>query len=347
MKPLLTVDSISKQYQTTPVVKNVSFEVYPGEIFALLGASGCGKTTTLRLIAGFEKADSGSVTINERVLDDKRVFVPPESREIGFVFQDYALFPDKTVIDNAAFGLRRKLKKNKRYEIALDILERVGMAHLQSRMPHHLSGGEQQRVALARSLVTQPKMLLLDEPFSNLDTGLRQSTREEVRELLKTFNISVILVTHDQEEALSFAERVAVMNDGTIEQIGIPEEVYKQPKTVYVANFLGKTNIIETSIENGLAETPLGTIKMNYPDSPQVILSIRPEHININKTDTELKNNIQGHISTREFKGHDFTYQVEIDGDIYFVQTDYQSQFQVGDTVSLKPIYVVVIEDTK
>lgn len=346
MKPLLTVNSLSKQFQTTPVVKNVSFEVYPGEIFALLGASGCGKTTTLRLIAGFERADSGIVTMNERVLEDKRVNVPPESREIGFVFQDYALFPDKTVIDNTAFGLR-KLKKKKRYEIALDILERVGMAHLQSRMPHHLSGGEQQRVALARSLVTQPKMLLLDEPFSNLDAGLRQSTREEVRELLKTFNISVVLVTHDQDEALSFAERVAVMNDGRIEQIGVPEEVYRRPKTVYVAKFLGKTNIIETSIENGLAETPFGTIRMNYPDSPQVILSIRPEHININKIDIELENKIHGLISAREFKGHDFTYQVDIDGNTYFVQTDYQSQFQVGDPVSLKPIDVVIIEEEK
>lgn len=345
MNPLLTVDSLSKQFQTTPVVKNVSFEVYPGEIFALLGASGCGKTTTLRLIAGFEKSDYGIITMNERVLEDQHVFVPPETREIGFVFQDYALFPDKTVIDNTAFGLRRKHKKKERYEIALDTLDRVGMAHLQSRMPHHLSGGEQQRVALARSLVTQPKLLLLDEPFSNLDAGLRQSTREEVRELLKTFNISVVLVTHDQEEALSFAERVAVMNDGKIEQIGIPEEVYRQPKTVYVANFLGKTNIIETSIENGLAKTPIGSLKMNYPDTPKVILSIRPEHIKINKVDIELEENIHGYISTREFKGHDFTYQVEIDGNIYFVQTDYQSQFQVGDPVSLKPIDVVVIED--
>ena len=347
MKPLLTVDSISKQFQTTPVVKNVSFEVYPGEIFALLGASGCGKTTTLRLIAGFEKVDTGIVTMNERVLEDKRVFVPPESREIGFVFQDYALFPDKTVIDNAAFGISRKLKKNKRYDIALDILKRVGIAHLHSRMPHHLSGGEQQRVALARSLVTQPKMLLLDEPFSNLDAGLRQSTREEVRELLKTLNISVILVTHDQEEALSFAERIAVMNGGTIEQIGIPEEVYRQPKTVYVANFLGKTNIIETRIENGFADTPFGTIRVDYPDSPQVILSIRPEHINIHKSDTKLEDNTQGRISACEFKGHDFTYQVEIDGKTYFVQTDYQSHFQVGDPVSLQPIQAVVIDDEK
>ena len=212
-------------------------------------------------------------------------------------------------------------------------------------MPHHLSGGEQQRVALARSLVTQPKMLLLDEPFSNLDTGLRQSTREEVRLLLKTLDISVVLVTHDQEEALSFAERVAVMNGGSIEQIGTPEKVYRQPKTVYVANFLGKTNIIKTRVENGFAETPIGRIQMNYPDSQQVTLSIRPEHIRINKIEDILENNILGHISSREFKGHDFTYQVEIDDEKYLVQTDYQHEFQIGDQVSLQPTHVVVIED--
>lgn len=345
MKPLLTVDSISKQFQTTPVVTDVSFEVFPGEIFALLGASGCGKTTTLRLIAGFEKADSGVVTMNERVLEDKQVLIPPESREIGFVFQDYALFPDKTVIDNAAFGLSRKIKKNKRYKIATDILERVGIGHLKSRMPHHLSGGEQQRVALARSLVTQPKLILLDEPFSNLDAGLRQSTREEVKELLKALNISVVLVTHDQEEALSFAERVAVMHDGIIEQIGTPEEVYRKPKTVYVANFLGKTNIIETRIENGLAETPIGIIKVDYQDTSQAILSIRPEHIKINKVDTQFEDKIQGRISAREFKGHDFTYQVEIDEKTFLVQTDYQHHFQVGDPVALQPVDAVVIEE--
>ncbi|MCG9129316.1 ABC transporter ATP-binding protein [Candidatus Poribacteria bacterium] len=346
MKPLLIVNSISKRFQMTPVVTNVSFEVYPGEIFALLGASGCGKTTTLRLIAGFERADTGNITMNEHLLEDKNTFVPPESREIGFVFQDYALFPHKTVIDNAAFGLSRKIKKNKKHEMALDILERVGIGHLQSRMPHHLSGGEQQRVALARSLVTQPKLLLLDEPFSNLDTGLRQSTREEVRLLLKALDISVVLVTHDQEEALSFAERVAVMNDGIIEQIGTPEEVYKQPKTVYVANFLGKTNIIKTSIENGLAETPLGRIKMDSPNLPQITLSIRPEHIKISKIEKVIENTIIGYISTREFKGHDFTYQVEIDGVNYLVQTDYQHQFQLGDQVSLQPTHAVVIKDS-
>ena len=218
MKPLLTVNSITKQFARTPVVSDVSFDVFPGEIFALVGASGCGKTTTLRLIAGFETVETGSISMGERILADEKKHVPPEARGIGFVFQDYALFPDKNVLNNAAFGLSRKLPKKERHALALETLERVGIAHLHERMPHHLSGGEQQRVALARSLATQPRLLLLDEPFSSLDTGLREATREEVRDVLKASDISVILVTHDQEEALSFAERVAVMNSGRIEQ---------------------------------------------------------------------------------------------------------------------------------
>ena len=345
MTPLLTVNSITKQFAATPIVKDVSFEVYPGEIFALLGASGCGKTTTLRLIAGFEKADEGVIAIGDRVLEDKKVHIPPESREIGFVFQDYALFPDKTVLENAAFGLSRKMPKNERHANALETLEKVGIAHLHARMPHHLSGGEQQRVALARSLATQPKLLLLDEPFSSLDTGLRQATREEVSVLLKTYGISVVLVTHDQEEALSFAERVAVMNNGTIEQIGTPEDVYRQPKTVYVANFLGKTNIINADIRNGVAETPFGLLEIDYPNATDILLSIRPEHFTIEKHAADTSDKNFGRIIAREFKGHDFTYRVEVDGKSYFVQTDYQRHFQVGDKVILKPIEAVVIEN--
>ena len=345
MTPLLTVNSITKQYAANPVVTDVSFEVYPGEIFALLGASGCGKTTTLRLIAGFEKADSGSISMNDRMLEDDDVHSPPEEREIGFVFQDFALFPDKNVLQNTAFGLGRKVPKMERHRLAIQNLERVGIAHLQKRMPHHLSGGEQQRVALARSLIRQPKLLLLDEPFSSLDTGLRQATREEVRELLKEFGISVVLVTHDQEEALSFAERVAVMNNGTIEQIGTPEQVYRKPKTVYVANFLGKTNILETKIHNGIAETPFGSISIDSSNATQVLLSIRPEHLLIEKHTDEISVKNTGRIVAREFKGHDFTYTVALDGRSYFVQTDYQSLFYVGDEVVIKLIEAVVIED--
>ena len=204
MTPLLTVNSITKQFAATPIVKDVSFEVCPGEIFALLGASGCGKTTTLRLIAGFEKADTGLITMGDRVLEDKKVHIPPESREIGFVFQDFALFPDKNVLENAAFGLSRKMPKNERHANALETLEKVGIADLHARMPHHLSGGEQQRVALARSLATQPNLLLLDEPFSSLDAGLRQATREEVRGLLKAYGISVVLVTPRSRRGVEF-----------------------------------------------------------------------------------------------------------------------------------------------
>ena len=345
MTPLLSIKSITKRFAATPIVTDVSFAVYPGEIFALLGASGCGKTTTLRLIAGFEKADSGTILMDDRVLDDQNTHIPPESRGIGFVFQDYALFPDKNVLENAAFGLSRKMLKKERHKNAMDTLDRVGIAHLHARMPHHLSGGEQQRVALARSLATKPNLLLLDEPFSSLDAGLRQATREEVRELLKAAGISVVLVTHDQEEALSFAERVAVMNSGTIEQIGTPEEVYRHPKTVYVASFLGTTNIIETDIKNGAAETSFGSLAIDSPDTTQALLSIRPEHFTIEKHNPNSDDRKPGRIAAREFKGHDFTYRVEIDGKPYFVQTDYQCHFQVGDAVTLKPIEAVVIKD--
>ncbi len=345
MKPILTVNSITKQFGTTPVVSDVSFDVFPGEIFALVGASGCGKTTTLRLIAGFETVETGSISMGERILADEKKHVPPESRGIGFVFQDYALFPDKNVLNNAAFGLSRKLPKKERHALALETLERVGIAHLHERMPHHLSGGEQQRVALARSLATQPRLLLLDEPFSSLDTGLREATREEVRDVLKTYGISVILVTHDQEEALSFAERVAVMNSGRIEQIGTPEEVYQCPKTVYVASFMGRTNIIETDIKNGMAATPFGPLAIDYPDAADVLLSIRPEHIRIEKHGIEYREKSSARIVAREFKGHDFTYRVAVDGKHYFVQTDFQRHFQVGDKVVLKPIEAVVIKE--
>ena len=345
MSPLLKLISITKQFAATPVVTDVSFEVYPGEIFALLGASGCGKTTTLRLIAGFEKADKGTISMGDHVLDDENTFIPPETRGIGFVFQDYALFPNKTVLENAAFGLSRKMPKRERHATAMDTLELVGISNLHARKPHHLSGGEQQRVALARSLATQPKLLLLDEPFSSLDTGLRQTTREEVRELLKTYGISVVLVTHDQEEALCFAERVAVMNNGAIEQIGTPEDVYRKPNSVYVASFLGTTNIIETEIKNGKAETPLGMLTVDHPDTKQALLSIRPEHITIEKYTHNSGERTLGQIVAREFKGHDFTYRVDVDGKYYFIQTDHQSHFQVGDAVALNPIEAVIIKD--
>ena len=342
MTPLLTVESITKRFATTPIVKDVSFTVYPGEIFALLGPSGCGKTTTLRIIAGFETADTGTISMAERSLASSSVHVPPESRGIGFVFQDYALFPHKNVLDNVAFGLR-KVPKRTRRERALEVLDMIGLKDLQARLPHHLSGGEQQRVALARSIIARPKLLLLDEPFSSLDPGLRQTTRDEVRALLKAAGISAVLVTHDQEEALSFAERLAVMKDGTVEQIGTPEAVYRHPETAYVADFLGQTNFVNAYVKDGIAETPFGRVEVEGAATGEMLLSIRPECLTMIAPDVGSAGTKDGRIVGQAFKGHDFTYRVEVDGEFYLVQTDYRCPFQVGDTVQLKAVSAVAV----
>ncbi len=344
MKPLLTVESITKHFADTPVVKNVSFTVYPGEIFALLGPSGCGKTTTLRIIAGFEKADTGKIAMAERLLANDAVHISPELRGIGLVFQDYALFPHKNVLDNVAFGLRKVPKKTRR-ERATEVLDMVGMKDFHARLPHHLSGGEQQRVALARSIIARPQLLLLDEPFSSLDPGLRQTTRDEVRALLKGEGISAILVTHDQEEALSFAERLAVMKDGTVEQIGTPEAVYQQPETAYVADFLGQTNFINASVKDGIAETPFGRVEVDGAATGEMLLSIRPECLTMTAPDPGNSGVKKGRIVGQAFKGHYFTYRVEIEGASYFVQTDSYCRFQIGDTVQLKVLSAVAVSN--
>ena len=341
---LLTVNAITKGFAANPipVVKDISFSVYPGETFALLGPSGCGKTTTLRLIAGFEKADAGTIAMEKRILTSNEIHLPPESRGIGFVFQDYALFPHKNVIENVAFGLRKVSRRAKR-ERALEVLRMVGLTGLQTRLPHHLSGGEQQRVALARAIIARPKLLLLDEPFSSLDPGLRQSTREEVRALLKAEGISAILVTHAQEEAFSFAERLGVMKDGALEQIDTPEAVYRYPKTAYVASFIGQTNFIQAHVKNGIAQTQFGRVRVDEQINGDVLLSIRPECLKMmapGEWRTGAKN---GRIVGQAFKGHDLTYRIEIDGQDYFVQANYNSPFQVGDIVMLQAISAVAV----
>ena len=224
MQPLLSICNITKRFARNlpPVVEDLCFEVYAGEIFALLGPSGCGKTTTLRLIAGFERADAGEICVDGQCFEGSKVHLPPETRDIGIVFQEYALFPHLNVSQNVAFGLK-KLPAKLRDERVMAVLEMVSMTAFKDRKPHELSGGQQQRVALARSIAPSPKLILLDEPFSNLDAGMRHSTREEIRTLLKEAGMSAVVVTHDQEEALCFADRLGVMQDGRIEQIGIPE----------------------------------------------------------------------------------------------------------------------------
>jgi len=344
MQPLLSIRNITKRFahNLSPVVEDLSFEVHTGEIFALLGPSGCGKTTTLRLIAGFERADAGEICVDGQCFEGAKTHLPPEARDIGIVFQEYALFPHLNVFQNVAFGLKR-LPAKLRDERVITVLDMVGMTPLKDRRPHELSGGQQQRVALARSIAPSPKLILLDEPFSNLDAGMRHSTREEIRALLKEAGMSAVFVTHDQEEALCFADRLAVMQEGRIEQIGIPETVYHRPQTPFVADFLGTTNLINGEAKGNCAETPLGKFRIAPSAHGRVLLSIRPEHLVMVQPDETGQNNGVGEIIMRDFKGHDLTYRVRIGTRNYVVQTDYCCPLQVGAQVTLQAVEPAVV----
>ncbi|MEX1011031.1 MAG: ABC transporter ATP-binding protein [Balneolaceae bacterium] len=343
MKRLLEVKNLVKAFeQGVPVVNRATFHVYENEIFALLGQSGCGKTTTLRLISGFESADEGVVRLDGRLLTAPGCHVPPQKRGIGFVFQDYALFPHLSALDNVAFGLR-ELPKHKRRVFAEEVLCRTGMGDFKDRGPAELSGGQQQRVALARAIAPKPQLILLDEPFSNLDAMMRDSMRKEVREILKKAGMSAVLVTHDQEEALSFADRIAVMNEGRIEQIGTPEEVYYKPKTRFVAQFLGRTNLFEAEGDGrDVVQTRIGPMKLDCNASGRVTCSIRPEHLTIERPNGSPPDQT-GLILSREFKGHDITYHVLYKGERFIVHTDNRILFDPDDKVILKALEPAVV----
>jgi iron(III) transport system ATP-binding protein len=325
---MLTLENLQKSFHTGhAVVSQVSFTVGRGDIAAILGPSGCGKTTTLRLIAGFERPDAGRIQLGGRTLFDQTMDVPPEVRGIGFVFQDYALFPHLNVLQNVMFGLRGNAKT--RLERARAVISLVGLNIFEKRMPHQLSGGQQQRVALARALAPGPQLVLLDEPFSSLDAGLRESTRGEVREILRSSGATTILVTHDQEEAMSFADQLLVMRDGKLEQSGAPENVYTEPRTAFVANFLGKTNLIAARVRGGIAQTPLGDINTSSADGA-TMLSIRPEDLNFADT------GIPAQVISREFKGHDVTYTVQANDLTLIVQRPSPALWQVGQSVHVQ-----------
>jgi iron(III) transport system ATP-binding protein len=341
---LLEVKHIEKSFEKdVPVVRQTSFGVKEHEIFALLGPSGCGKTTTLRLISGFEHLDKGEVYLDGKLLSSTKRHVAPQKRGIGFVFQDYALFPHMSALDNVAFGLT-ELPRYKRKVFAEEVLCRTGMGDHKHKSPAELSGGQQQRVALARAIAPEPKLILLDEPFSNLDAMLRDSTRKEVRAIIKKAGMSAVLVTHDQEEALSFADRIAVMNEGRIEQIGTPEEVYYKPKTKFVAQFLGRTNLFEGNVDDtDIIQTKIGCLKLDCKARGQVTCSIRPEHLTIERPNGSSDGCSRGIIVAREFKGHDITYHVACNGEKYMVHTDNRVLFERDDEVVVKPLEPAVV----
>jgi iron(III) transport system ATP-binding protein len=298
---MLEVRNLTKHFSADgfPAVQEVAFSLSKGEILALVGPSGCGKTTTLRLIAGLEAPDTGEVVLGGKVVTAGQVFVPPERRNIGMVFQDHALFPHLTVFENVAFGLAGQPKEKIRRETS-GMLNLVGLERLAGRYPHELSGGERQRVALARALAPRPIVVLLDEPFSNLDADLRAQIREEVRAILKGIGATAIFVTHDQEEALFIGDRLAVFDRGRLQQIGTPETIFHTPATRFVAEFMGHTDFLpgEVTREGLLTEIGLLPQRVDLPPGTQVELAVRADDVAIRPD-----KNAQGLVLARHFKG--------------------------------------------
>lgn len=299
----LSLKNISKKYKDKEILKNISFDIKEGELICILGPSGCGKTTLLNIIGGFVSDFSGDVLLSDENINN----IPPEKREIATVFQSYGLFTHKNVIDNVSYGLKLlKIDKNMREKRAKEMLEKVGLAGYEKKKIKELSGGEQQRVAIARSMVLNPKLLLLDEPLSNLDVHLRDVMRKEIKRIQKQFGVTMIIVTHDQEDAFKLADRVIVINEGHIEQIGTPEELYKEPKNNFISSFIGENNIIDES------------------------LVIRPEEISI-----KLDSSGEGKVVDVTYLGAIVEYLVETpDGNILKVLTmSTAERFNIGDKV--------------
>ncbi|PCI27183.1 MAG: hypothetical protein COB67_09120 [SAR324 cluster bacterium] len=281
---LLQCRGISKSYGKNQVLKSIDLEVFPREFVALLGPSGCGKTTLLRILAGFEPFQGGTLHFENQLLADTKTMIPPERRNIGMVFQDYALFPHLSVQRNIAFSLQGS-KQEKQYRVD-EMLNLVGLLEYAKYMPYELSGGQQQRVAVARALAPRPSLILMDEPFSNLDTNLRTQLRNDIRKILREEEVSAILVTHDQGESFSFADRLVVMNQGQVEHTGTAEEVYHQPQTPWVASFTGSANFLEGKSCDGKVQSVLGDFACpNLKNGQDYQLLIRPERLSLDLVD--------------------------------------------------------------
>ena len=259
LPPALELDGVGKRYGKVAAATALELQVAAGELVTVIGPSGCGKSTMLRLIAGLERPDTGSITIAGETVADRRRFQQPEHRRVGLVFQDHALFPNLTVRKNVAFGLNRMAAREREKRVA-EVLELVRLGHLASRYPHELSGGEQQRVALARALAPRPAVVLLDEPFSSLDETLRGRVRADVVAVLRETGTTGLLITHDQTEALSVGDRVAVMRDGVMEQVDTPEKVFERPSTRFVASFMGDADFLPAHVHNALLTCEIGVV---------------------------------------------------------------------------------------
>jgi len=309
--PLLKVDNIACQYEEEKVFDSLSFHVNRGEIVSLLGPSGCGKTTALRAVAGFENITDGNIRLNGHIIAEPEASVPPEKRQIGMVFQDYALFPHLNIRQNIAFGLRHISKSAQKEQVDHMIIA-VGLQGYQERFPHELSGGQQQRVALARALAPHPNLLLMDEPFSNLDIELRERLSLEVRDILKKEGITGILVTHDQHEAFAISDKVGVMNHGKILQWDTPYNLYHEPSHRFVADFIGQGKFLEATVVSGdTFDTTIGRLTANrayaFEAGSKVEILLRPDDIIPDKN-----GNIEATIIEKAFKGAEILYTLAL-----------------------------------
>lgn len=314
----LTISGVHKSFGSHQVLAGADLDVPPGQLTAILGSSGSGKTTLLRVVAGFERADGGTVTVDGEVVEDDDRHLPPERRHIGYVPQEGALFPHLNVAANIGFGLPRAQRRRRVGEL----LDLIGLGDLQHRYPHELSGGQQQRVALARALATRPAMVLLDEPFSSLDAALRSSVREDVARVLAESGTTTVLVTHDQDEALSMADQVAVLRNGVVAQSGPPEHVYGQPTDPALASFVGEANLLGGTVRGSRVETLLGVLPLSEPaggrdlaDGTAALVLVRPEQLQLVAAGRSDGSGLPAGVVRRSaYHGHDTVVTVDVDG---------------------------------
>lgn len=334
----LELNELSKSFGDVKAVNQISIDIKEGELISFIGPSGCGKTTLLRTVGGFHRQDEGEIILDQERIDD----LPPEKRLTGMVFQNYALFPHMSVYKNVEYGLSiQRISQEERKEKVERALSQVQLTGYSERSPSELSGGQQQRVAIARCLVLEPKVLLLDEPLSNLDANLRMTMREEIRRLKEELNLTIIFVTHDQEEALSISDRIVVLKDGIIQQIDIPENIYRYPSNEFVARFVGHANLLKGSIEKEQNQAYFKTNDIKFPvdslpedSGDEVSVMIRPEQITINQQST-----IQGEVINDIYNGNYIRYytligETTIIIDVFNVGST--NRFQRGDKIGLE-----------
>ena len=346
------IDGVTKRFGEVVAVDDIDLAIGDGEFFALLGPSGCGKTTTLRMIAGLDLPTEGSL----RIFGDEVGMAPPDRRPVNTVFQAYALFPHMTVRQNIEFGLRmKKVRDPELSQRVGEATEMVRLAGMEERRPDQLSGGQQQRVALARALVNQPKVLLLDEPLGALDLKLRQEMQQELKALQRTVGITFVFVTHDQEEALAMSERIGVMSEGRLLQVGTPREIYERPASRFVADFIGRTNLIEASVESAatvrLADGTVIAAETSMPAGSEVAVSLRPERARLQPRDAAAPEgaSLAGTVRDITYLGHAVVYAVAVGPMSVEVRSEGEvgEPFAVGDevTVSWDRGAAAVVED--